>query len=226
MDLVLVPARGGSKGIPGKNIKPLAGRPLLWYTLDVAVALGDDRLICVSTDDAAIADSVHQYGLMIDFTRPAELSTDTAGSREVILHAIDFYRHSRGIDFERIILLQPTSPLRQLFHVEEALKLYSPDIDMVVSVTRSAHNPWHNLFIETSGGYMRRAVETGFGRRQDCPVVYELNGAIYIINPLSVRQKDLSQFERIVKYEMPRKLSVDIDDESDWKLAEIMLTDL
>ena len=131
--LVIIPARGGSKGIPHKNIKLLAGKPLIEYTIDVARAIVPDENICVSTDDQKIIKVVENYGLKVPFVRPEELATDKAGTYEVLLHALKFYE-DQGKHFDNVILLQNTSPFRNAEHVREALKLYSPEIDMVVSV--------------------------------------------------------------------------------------------
>ena len=113
--LYIIPARGGSKGIPHKNIKPLNGKPLIYYTIDVARQLTSDENICVSSDDAEIIQAVEDYGLKVPFKRPDHLSTDTATTNDVLLHALNFYQ-SKGINYEVIILLQPTSPLRTVQH--------------------------------------------------------------------------------------------------------------
>jgi len=109
--LVVIPARGGSKGIPHKNIKPLGGKPLICYSIDVARQITSDENICVTTDDDEIIKVVEDYGLKVPFKRPAELATDNCGSNEVILHALKFFE-DKGKKVDRIILLQPTSPFR------------------------------------------------------------------------------------------------------------------
>jgi len=116
--LYLIPARGGSKGIPHKNIKSLAGKPLIYYSIDVARELTTDDNICVSTDDNEIIKVVENYGLKVPFKRPDELATDNATTNDVILHAINFYE-SIGKQYDIIVLLQPTSPLRKSQHVKE-----------------------------------------------------------------------------------------------------------
>ena len=126
--LFIIPARGGSKGIPKKNIKHFGGKPLIYYTIDVARELASDEFICVSTDDDEIIDKVEKYGLKVPFKRPDKLATDHAGSYEVILHAVSFYENA-GHRLDCIVLLQPTSPFRQPIHVNEAIELYSNDID-------------------------------------------------------------------------------------------------
>ena len=138
--LYIIPARGGSKGIPRKNIKPLAGTPLIHYSIAVARALADDNHIIVTTDDEEIAQVARETGLPVPYMRPAHLATDTAGSREVILDAMD-YADAMGIEYDNVVLLQPTSPLRTAEDVEKALKLYSSQVDMVVSVVEANANP-------------------------------------------------------------------------------------
>ena len=103
--LYLIPARGGSKGIPHKNIRPLCGLPLIGYSINVAREFADDRDICLSTDDPEIAETARKMGLDVPFMRPDSLATDKSGSYEVMLHALDFY-HNRGVDYDRLVLLQ------------------------------------------------------------------------------------------------------------------------
>lgn len=151
--LVIIPARGGSKGIPGKNIKLLGGKPLIYYAIDVARAIVDDTHICVSTDDDQIIRVVEQYGLSVPFIRPTELATDTAGSYGVLLHALSFYE-SKGEHFDAVVLLQVTSPFRTVNHVREALNLYNKDLDMVVSVKETDSNPYYLCFEEDTEGML------------------------------------------------------------------------
>ena len=128
--LYIIPARGGSKGIPRKNIKPLAGIPLIHYSINVARQLAPDSHILISTDDIEIAQVARQTGLDVPYMRPAHLATDTSGSREVILDAIEAATRM-DICFDKVVLLQPTSPLRTVNDVRRCLALYSNDIDMV-----------------------------------------------------------------------------------------------
>lgn len=221
-DLILIPARGGSKGIPGKNIKPLGGRPLIYYTIDAAtsVALPDD--ICISTDSEEIIRVVREYGLDVPFKRPALLATDTASSYDVIRHAIDFYSQ-KGIDYDRVILLQPTSPFRNSMHIREAMALYDDACDMVVSVKVSHANPYFTLFEENKEGFLAPSKSGGFTRRQDCPIVYEYNGAIYVISVESMKCGAIGNFSRIKKYIMTDEDSIDLDNPLDWILAEAVI---
>lgn len=221
--LTIIPARGGSKGIPRKNIKPLNGKPLIYYSIDCARAICADEDICVSTDDAEIITVVEEYGLKVPFVRPAELASDTAGTYEVLLHALDYYE-KHGRSYDAVLLLQNTSPFRNAEHVKEALKLYCSDIDMVVSVNKTKTNPYYNCFEEDSEGFLKKTLDsTSFVRRQDAPVTYEYNGAIYVINAEQMKKNSLANFTRRVKYVMDDIHSVDLDNMIDWKFAEFIL---
>ena len=222
--LIVIPARGGSKGVPRKNIKVLGDKPLIQYTIDAAKGVFDDEFICVSTDDFEIKSVVEQFGLKVPFLRPNELASDTAGTYEVLLHAISYYE-SKGYFPDTLILLQPTSPFRTSAHIKEALKLYHESIDMVVSVKETKANPYYILFEEDRNGYLKKTKEANFTRRQDCPKVWEYNGAIYIINVKALKEKTISQFTKVCKFEMDETSSHDIDTLLDWKIAEIILQD-
>lgn len=219
--IAVIPARGGSKGIPGKNIKPLAGKPLIEYTIDKARAVFKDLQIIVSTDDLNIKNVVENMDLQVPFLRPDYLATDTAGTYEVLLHALTYYESA----YERpeiLVLLQPTSPFRTSKQIEEAIALYqkSKNIDMVVSVCASKSNPYYNLFEENTEGYLKVSKNGNFTRRQDCPKVWEYNGAIYVINVASLKKMPLNQFNHIIKYEMDEFSSLDLDTTIDWQIAE------
>ncbi len=218
--LVVIPARGGSKGLPGKNIKELCGKPLIAYSIDVARAITTDENMCVSTDDQKIIDVVENYGLKVPFVRPAELATDTATTNDVLLHAVNFYE-KQGKHFDKILLLQPTSPLRTTAEVKEAIDLYRDDIDMVVSVTKS-HAP-AVLCNDNEDGFVEIVYNKTVGGRQSLPTFYEFNGAIYVININSLKAKGLGGFDRRIKYVMPKETSVDIDDIYDFMLIESII---
>lgn len=221
--LYIIPARGGSKGIPHKNIKPLAGKPLIMYSIDVARALASDTDICVSTDDEAIARVATEAGLEVPFLRPAHLSTDTAGSREVMLHAVEYYR-SLGREYDTIVLLQPTSPLRTAEDVRGCIELYNDRIDMVVSVKPAASNPYYNCFETDSDGFLHISKGDGlYTRRQDAPKAWEFNGAVYVINIESLKAMPMGKFARRVMYEMPTERSIDLDTPADWAIAEYLI---
>ena len=220
--LFVIPARGGSKGVPKKNIKLLAGKPLIYYTIDVARELTIDDNICVSTDDLEIIKVVENYGLNVPFIRPKELSSDSSSTNDVLMHALNFYQLN-GKNYDVIALLQPTSPFRKAHHVKEALQRLTSEIDMVVSVKETKSNPYYVLFEENSEGFLSKSKDSNFTRRQDCPAVWEFNGAIYIINIESLKVKGMGSLKKTVKYVMNEIESIDIDTTFDWNLCEFIL---
>jgi len=222
--LFLIPARGGSKGIPKKNIKKLNGKALIEYSLDIAKSLSNNDEICVTTDSTEIKETVENYGFKVPFLRPDNLSNDFAGMYEVIMHALDFYK-TKGIEFDILVLLQPTSPLRTNDDVKEAIEMYNKNLDMVVSVRESDANPYYNIFEENGNGYLQLSKPSpDIVRRQDAPKVYLYNGAIYVLNVQSLYSKNINQFEKIRKYVMSPEKSVDLDTLSDWNYCEYLMT--
>lgn len=222
--LFVIPARGGSKGIPGKNIKPLAGKPLIGYSIEVAREIAVDDDICLSTDSVEIAKvAEEQFGLHIPFLRPDELATDRSGTREVLLHALDFYA-DRGIVYDTVVILQPTSPFRVAEDIRAAISLYTPDIDMVVTVKEAATNPYYNAFEPDEDGFLHISKGDGlYTRRQDAPKVWEYNGAVYVVNVDSLRRMNFGQFPRRRMCPMPASRSIDLDTPTDWLVAETVI---
>lgn len=219
--LVIIPARGGSKGVPGKNIKLLNDKPLIHYTIDAARLNFSDDLICVSTDDEDIRRCVEDIGLKVPFLRPSALSQDNSGTYDVLLHALSYYK-SIGYEADVVVLLQPTSPFRNAIHIQNALKLYTSELDMVVSVKETSSNPYYVLFEEDDNGYLIKSKDEVFVTRQECPKVWEYNGAIYIINVNSLMKGKLNSFRKIKKFVMSDVASIDIDSPLDWDLAEVV----
>lgn len=218
--LFIIPARGGSKGIPRKNIKDFAGKPLISWTIGEALRLAPAWRVILSTDDDEIRAVAETCGLPVAYRRPTELGGDTVGSREVMLDVMD-WADRQGIEYDNVVLLQPTSPLRTAADIEGALSLYTPDTDMVVSVTPAACNPYYDCFETGADGTLHVSKGDGlFTRRQDAPQAWQYNGAVYVINPRSLRRMGLGEFPRRVPYVMPRERSVDLDTPLDWIIAE------
>ena len=220
--LFIIPVRGGSKRLPRKNILPLAGKPMICYSIDAALGVVSSKNICVSTDDLEIKKIVEDYGIKVPFIRPTVLASDTSGSREVLLHAIEYY-NKLGKEFENVCLLQATSPFRTTQHIYEAFNQWSSDLDMVVSVKETKSNPYFVLREENEKGYLVKSKEASFERKQDYPKVYELNGAIYIISVSALKNKSISQFSKVRKYVMDEQSSIDIDTPLDFLVAENIL---
>jgi CMP-N,N'-diacetyllegionaminic acid synthase len=218
--LVIIPARKGSKGIPGKNKKLLNGKPLIQYTIDIALSVIPKKNIYVSTDDEDILEIAKNNGLSCENLRPISISGDNSSAREVML-----YEASRCENIiDQIIYLQPTSPLRKKKHLIEALNLFEVGkTDMVVSVSRTKSNPYFNLYEENTDGYLKISKNSTFKTRQSVPEVFEINGAIYIIDIRKLREKEINEFKMVKKYIMPKENSIDIDDDIDWILAEHLI---
>ncbi len=222
--LFIIPARGGSKGIPHKNIKLLAGRPLIDYTIEVARQLADDDRVILSTDDPAIADVARRCGLPVDYMRPAEFATDICGSREVMLDAME-WADSKGIKYDKVCLLQPTSPMRTADDVMACIERYTPDLDMVVSTVEASSNPYYNCFEVNADGFLDISKGNGgYVRRQDAPPAWEYSGAVYVINPSSLRRMPMGDFKRRVGVAMDREKALDLDTPLDWAVAETILS--
>lgn len=219
--LWLIPARGGSKGIPGKNVKPFCGRPLVCRAVDSALAcMKPDDVVFVSTDSDEIRSAAESCGISIPFMRPEEFATDSASSYSVIMHVLGEFK-DRGRSFARVVLLQPTSPLREIEDIKGAVEMWRPDIDMVVSVCEARTNPYYNAFETDSRGFLHISKGDGnYTRRQDAPHVWEYNGAVYVISVASLEKGHMASFSRIIPYPMPEGRSADLDTPEDWIFAE------
>lgn len=221
--LCLIPARMGSKGIPGKNLKPLNRVPLIEYTLKAAREIFNKKDICVSTDWPELKSYVENLGIAVPFLRPGELATDQSGSHEVMIHALDYYREKLNIEFDNLVLLQVTSPFRRAEDIQKAMELMDDDTNAVVSVKKTPANPYYSLFEQNSEGYLSISKPGDFTRRQDCPEVYELNGAIYIISTQALRKLPLGRMQHLKKYLMSEEHSLDLDTPFDWFVAECLM---
>jgi CMP-N,N'-diacetyllegionaminic acid synthase len=213
-------ARGGSKGLPGKNIRPFAGRPLIAHTIAQALACPDIEGAYVSTDDAQIAQIAREAGATVPYLRPAQLATDQAGKLPVIEHLV---AHLEGLGerIARIVDLQPTSPLRASADISAALAV-RPDAELVVSVCEAVDNPYFNLVEPGADGWVHLSKDHGGVRRQDVPLVYALNGSIYVWRRDALARAALQGMwsANVATYLMPRWKSADIDTLDDFEYAE------
>lgn len=225
--LWLIPARGGSKGIKDKNLKPFCGESLTSRATRQALdCASKNDTVFVSTDSLAISLEARKAGIEIPFLRSAETSSDSASTYSVIIETLDNFR-SLGKEFDRVVLLQPTSPLRTSHDIMEACKLWHPEIDMVVSVNKSKSNPYYNLFEVNQEGFLKISKGDGnFTRRQDAPPVWEYNGAVYVMSKESLLRGSMSEFKKVIPYEMPSSRSIDLDTPDDWSIAEIIFSSI
>ncbi|EGQ7930512.1 TPA: acylneuraminate cytidylyltransferase family protein [Vibrio vulnificus] len=223
--LAITPARGGSKRLPGKNIKNLNGKPLIQWTIDAALAVPEIARVMVTTDCDEIAEIAKQAGAEVPFIRPPELATDTSSSTDVIRHALDFYR-AQGEEFDFVLLLQPTSPIRSADDIRHAIEqLKAHTADAVVSVCPCDHSPlWANTLPDdrSMADFIRHEVSQL--RSQDLPDYYRINGAIYLTKVSRFYQENsLFLSSNIFAYVMDNESSVDIDHELDFLIAETVL---
>jgi CMP-N,N'-diacetyllegionaminic acid synthase len=223
--LAIIPARGGSKGIPGKNIKRLQGKPLIAWTIQAAQGSKYLDKIIVSTDSAEIAKLANEYGAETPFVRPVELATDVTPGVDVILHTMTWFEEAK-LDFGFLVLLQPTSPLRNSSQVDNALEIYAgdADVDAVVSVCEVEDHPFWMKRIDDKGYVHTYTDEIDIpDSRQELPLLYKNNGAIYICR-WEVFSADKSFYKRNCKaFIMDRHSSIDLDTMDDWKHVEYLL---
>jgi len=218
--LAVVPARGGSKGVPGKNLRLVRGRPLIAWTIEQALrARSIDRVI-LSSDDESIMREAQAAGADVPFRRPADLATDAVSSIDVVLHALE-----QVPDFDIVVLLQPTSPLRNSGDIEAALnRLVGSGAKAIVSVTEVDQSPFW-MFELDPVGHLKPilSAEAIPARRQDLRPVYSLNGAIYAAESEWLRRSRSFLSAGTVAYLMPPERSLDIDEERDfWLLDKIL----
>jgi CMP-N,N'-diacetyllegionaminic acid synthase len=213
-------ARGGSKGLPGKNIRPFAGRPLIAHTIAHALACAEITAVYVSTDDEEIAGVARAAGATVPYLRPAELATDQAGKLPVIEHLVA-HLERQGQRIERIVDLQPTSPLREAGDIRAALNA-RPDAQLVVSVGEASDNPYFNLVEQGADGLVHLSKGDGAGRRQDVPPVYALNGSIYVWQRAALAHASTHGLwsVTVAPHVMPRWKCADIDTLEDFEYAQ------
>jgi N-acylneuraminate cytidylyltransferase len=222
--IAIIPARGGSKGLPRKNIKLFNGKPLIAYTIEVALASEYIERIFVSTNDKEIADISRKYKAEV-IMRPDDISKDNSLRKDAIKHVIKTLKTEMKYSPEIIVYLQPTSPLRTVKDLDSALEMYlNNDCDSVVSVCESKDSPYWSLIVK------HKYIEPLFGweyftnmRRQDLPTTFILNGAIYITSVIRFLENNNLFSRKTLPYKMPIGRSVDIDDEFDFKLAEWLI---
>lgn len=213
-------ARGGSKGLPGKNIRAFAGRPLIAHTIAHALGCADIEAVYVSTDDERIAEAARAAGASVPYLRPAELATDQAGKLPVIEHLVA-HLERQGEPIARIVDLQPTSPLRDSSDIAAALRA-RPGAQLVVSVGEASDNPYFNLVEQGADGLVRLSKGDGSARRQDVPPVFALNGSIYVWQRTALAHAAIHGLWSVVvaPFLMPRWKCVDIDTLEDFEYAQ------
>ena len=224
--LGLIPARGGSKGVPRKNIRDLCGKPLLQYTAESARASRLLSRVVLSTDDREIAGIGLKCGLDVPFMRPAELAADAAPSLPVVRHALEWLA-AHGDDFDAVCLLQPTHPLRRPGDIDGCIRLLEETgADSVVTVlpVPPEHNPHWVFFREPDGGLRLSTGESRLiPRRQDLPPAFHREGSVYVTRRDVVLKGDSLLGDRVIGFPVDPSGSVNIDTQEDWERAENMI---
>ncbi|MCP5372619.1 MAG: acylneuraminate cytidylyltransferase family protein [Hyphomicrobiales bacterium] len=215
-------ARGGSKGLPGKNLRDLAGRPLLAHAIaDARAAAGIDRVV-VSTDDAAIADAARAWGAEVPFLRPPELASDAAPEWLAWQHALDALE-GEGPDLARFVSVPATAPLRHPADIEAALARFDRgDVDVVLTVSEAHRNPWFNMVTLDDAGHAALVIPPRgrVERRQAAPAVWDVTTVCYVADPAFLRRAGGLFEGRVGAVVVPRERAVDIDTEFDLRVAE------
>lgn len=233
--LGVITARGGSKGIPGKNIKNLRGMPLIAYTIKSARESGIFDRIILSTDDQKIADVAKEYGCEVPFIRPAELAQDGTPHLPVMQHAVKWMRDNENYNPDFVAILQPTAPLRQPWHIKEAADfMFKQNADSVVAVAEipGHYSPYWAVTCDESGFgklFSGDPIRKRIPYRQNFPnKTYSNNGALYLFKTELLFDKDDPSFygDKVVIYPMDEKYCVNIDEPSDWELAEKALDNI
>lgn len=223
--LALILARGGSKRLPGKNIRPLGEKPLIVWSIEVVLGIPEICDVLVSTDDAAIAEISRAAGALVPWLRPAELATDTASSTDAAIHALDWYEKEKG-QIQGLLLLQPTSPFRSRKTVVRGIELFKANQGRpVIGISPAASHPMWCFRLE--GNCMQPFVEGGglHLRSQDLPPAYVVNGVLYLIKPNDLKQNRTFFNDAMIPLVIDHPLeSVDIDTEYDWRIAEAILS--
>ncbi len=220
--IAVIPARGGSKGVLKKNIRLLADKPLIHYTIHAAQHSRYIDHVIVSTDDDEITNVALKDGAQV-IKRPPEIAGDDASTIEAVFHVLSQYK-GRGLEPKLVVLLQPTSPFRTSFDIDAALDIFlQNDCDSVVSLVETTHPPYWNMVLE--GSYLKPLFNQEYltKRRQDLPKTYLPNGAIYIASAETLKQTHSFYTPKTKPYIMPAERSLDIDSEFDLLFAEVLM---
>ena len=229
--LTIIQARGGSKSIPGKNIKPINGKPLIAWTIEAAKNAKTVTRVIVSTDDLEIAETAKKYGAEVPFMRPAEFATDTAKSVGLLKHAIEWLLQHENYKTDIVVQLKPTNPLRTSAHIDEAVNKYlaHPDADSLITVTKSPAHPLKTYKLECEmvspfvPAELFGLTEASKMPRQALPEAFVQNSCVNVINPKTILEHGSSLGKKVVGIVMSREDSVNIDDAIDFEIAEMLM---
>jgi CMP-N-acetylneuraminic acid synthetase len=219
-------ARGGSKGLPGKNIKTFSGKPLIAWSIEQAKQVQSIDRVIVSTDSNEIAKIAKDYGAEIPFLRPKDISEDDSPEWKAWRHALSFLLETEGKMPDIMLSIPATAPLRRVVDIEECLSLYQKgDTDVVITTTDSHRNPYFNMVKDTEDGNVDLIIrpKEKLYRRQDAPIVYDMTTVAYVMNPQFIMYNESIFDGRTKAVKVPLETSIDIDNIFDFKMAEFFL---
>lgn len=220
-------ARGGSKGLPGKNVRSLCGKPLLGWSVEHALACRHVRRVLVSTDDPKIAEVALAHGAEVPFMRPADLAADSAPEWLAWRHALNWLRDDEGRLPQAMLSVPATAPLRAVGDLDRCVeRFFKGDVDAVVTVSEAHRNPYFNMVTLDASGLARVVIppSKGVTRRQDAPIVYDMATVAYVVRPEHVLETDRLFDGRVGAVELPRRRCVDIDTLEDFEWAEYLMS--
>ena len=220
-------ARGGSKGLAGKNILPFAGKPLIAWAIEHAFAVDRIRRVIVSTDDEEIAQIAQDYGAEVPFMRPAGLAADDSPEWQAWRHALTFVNNEEGELPQAMVVLSVTAPLRRPIDIENCLDMFDTgNVDMVITVTEAHRNPYFNMVKSNSDGTVGLVMPptSYIARRQDVPLVYDMTTVAYVANPIFVMSQDSIFSGRVKAVHIPVERAIDVDTAWDFQIAEFSRT--
>lgn len=220
-------ARGGSKGLPGKNLRLFAGKPLIAHAIEHALAVSRIDRVIVSTDSPDIASVARDYGAQVPFLRPAELAADDSPEWLSWRHALKFIQEEMGVLPGAMVSVPVTAPLRRPEDIERCLDLYSKGgADVIVTVSQAHRSPYFNMVQRRPDGTVALVVQTSteFGRRQDVPAVFDMTTIAYVADPEFVLSRDSIFQGRVKAVEIPPERAIDIDTLLDFEMAEFLMS--
>lgn len=221
--VALICARGGSKGLPGKNIRPLGGKPLIAWSIEVAKKIDRVSRVIVSTDSEEIANVAKEYGAEVPFMRPDELALDTSPEWLVWRHALSYLSNNESSQIDGLVVIPATAPLRAVADVENCLDVYEKgEVDIVLTVNKAHRNPYFNMIVNDDKGFSSLVMppNSNIIRRQDAPVVFDITTVAYVVRPQFVNDSDSIFAGRVKSVCIPQERAIDIDTMLDFKIAE------
>ena len=224
--IALICARGGSKGLPDKNIRPLGGKPLISWSIDIAKKVDRISKVIVSTDSEGIVKIAKKYGAEVPFIRPIELAQDNSPEWLVWKHALEYLSKNKQMKIDALVIIPPTAPLRHVDDINNCLDEFEKgQVDIVITVSEAHRNPYFNMIVNNKDGYSSLVIkpESQVTRRQDAPVVFDMTTVDYVVRPQFLNESSSIFSGRVKSVCIPQDRAIDIDTLLDFKIAESLI---